>query len=435
MSHPCAIAKCNRASRAPCDCCQQDICLQHLNEHNASLVFRLHPLTDEINAVGNRLDKLNIQEALDDSRRKLEQWRDDCHQKIDGFFAQKYQELDGLIEMKVGKQREEIKQIQSKMVERIQEQETTRQEIDLLTSNIRRLEENMTNIEQICFQINTRSLVIDDSFIHIQEMNEHEIDLSTLSSVYKTINRSNESYTSLTSNERYLLMHQAPNLCLVDREMNIVKQVEWSYYAICDMCWLPMLARFIIIEKENVFLVDQNTMSIDIARMIETRKWRSCTFSNSFLFLSTWELGSSIAKFSLLPSIKLVREWKSPHTCAKNEIIHDIVCNNDVLALMVMNGLDKNMWIELKSSETLDRIWLFRLNIVRNEGIQFRCCLLTGDEWLVADYNTNRLLYISKDGKLKKTIEYSPTPYRATLFGPKLLVVSTKNGGINFHKL
>ena len=34
---------------------------------------------------------------------------------------------------------------------------------------------------------------------------------------------------SLTSNDRFLLMHQKPNLCLVDREMNIVKEVLWTH--------------------------------------------------------------------------------------------------------------------------------------------------------------------------------------------------------------
>ena len=41
----------------------------------------------------------------------------------------------------------------------------------MLTSNIHDLEEEMNKIEHTCFDINTRSLVIDDSFVDIKELN------------------------------------------------------------------------------------------------------------------------------------------------------------------------------------------------------------------------------------------------------------------------
>ena len=108
MSQPCAVTKCNRTSRGLCDCCTQHLCLQHLSEHNASLISQLNPLTDEINALGDRLKTLNIQKLVGDCRQKLEEWRMDCHQKIDRLFEQKCQELDRLIDEKVKKQQEEI---------------------------------------------------------------------------------------------------------------------------------------------------------------------------------------------------------------------------------------------------------------------------------------------------------------------------------------
>ncbi len=55
MSQPCATPKCERNSCAPCDCCKENLCLQHLYKHNALLVSQLNPLTDDINGLSDRI--------------------------------------------------------------------------------------------------------------------------------------------------------------------------------------------------------------------------------------------------------------------------------------------------------------------------------------------------------------------------------------------
>jgi hypothetical protein len=433
MSQSCAVNKCNRTSRGLCDCCTQHLCLQHLSEHNASLVSQLNPLTDEINALGDRLKSLNIQKVVGNGRQKLEEWRMDCHQKIDFLFEQKCQELDRLIDEKVKKQQEEIVQIKSKVAELIREQETTRQDIDLLTSTIHHLKEQMDKVEHTYFRISTRPLVIDDKLICIKETTKHELDLSALPPFYKIIERSVGSRMAINSNERFLLMHQTPNLCLVDREMNVAKVVLWTHDDIHDICWSVALNRFIVLGGKIVFLVDENTMSIDNVQAIQEQNWLSCTCSDTFLFLLTNGSASSIVKFRLLPSIELVKEWKSPDTCACSETIHGILYNDGTLSVIIKNISEKSLRIELRSAETLDCIWSLQFDTVCNQKIVFRCCLLTSDEWLVTDYETKRLLHITKDGKLKATIKYDDNPYRVNLFA-NMLVVSRK-GGVNFHKL
>ena len=102
----CAIVNCKRVSRALCHCCQQNLCIIHLNEHNDLLNSQLNPLTDEINTLGERLKTLNIQDIVGDCRQKLEQWRQDCHKKIDQFFEEKLQEIDLLVAKKLDGQRE-----------------------------------------------------------------------------------------------------------------------------------------------------------------------------------------------------------------------------------------------------------------------------------------------------------------------------------------
>jgi hypothetical protein len=432
MSQTCAVTKCNRTSRGLCDCCQQHLCIQHLSEHNVLLISELNPLTDEINALGDRFKSLNIEKPVDSCRRKLEQWRDDCHQRIDRLFQQKSKEFDQLIDKKVKKQQEELVRIQSKVTELIREQETTRQDIDWLTSTIHYLKWQMDKIENTSFNIDIHPLVIDDSFIDFKELDE--FDISSLSPVCKTINRLEGSSKPFVSNDRFLLIHQVPNLCLVGSEMNVIKQTLWSHGQIKDMCWSSILNRFIVTGNEMVFLVDENTLMIDNVQTIQKRKWLSCTCSETSLFLSTNELASSIMKFTLLPNVELIKEWKSPHTCAKNEYINDIRHDNEKIALMIENVDLDSLFIELKYVETLARIWSLELNDTGSEKVAFRCCLLPGNEWLVVQHETGNLLQITKDGKLKKVIKYKLNPYRAALMGKNKLIILTKNS-INLHKL
>jgi len=137
----------------------------------------------------------------------------------------------------------------------------------------------------------------------------------------------------------------------------------------------------------------------------------------------------------LLPSIECIKEWKSPHTCTWDEIINDIVYGNETLLLIIKNKfVDEFIRMELQSDETLDRISLLRLNIICNGNVAFGCCSLTCSEWLIVDYEKKRLFQITKDEKMKRTIEYESKPAHATLFGPNLLVVS-RTSGVNFHEL
>ncbi|CAF1272927.1 unnamed protein product, partial [Adineta steineri] len=327
MSQPCAISTCKRVSRALCYGCNQNFCREHMVEHDLSLNSQLNPLSDEINALGERLKSINLENAIGISHKKLEQWRYDCHKTIDTFFEQKCLELDRCIAKRMEKQRAEISRMRTKMSELINEQEATHKDIDSLTVTVRDLEREIEKIEQTSFQVEIKSLVLDDSLIHIENTDINRFDLTSLPPVYKTINYPRENWAPLACNNRYLLIHQEPNLCLVDQELNIVKQNSWIYGTIYDICWSSTLNRFIVINGSDVFLVDETNMSIENVQTLQKRKWLSCTTSDTSLFLSTKVWGSSIIEFSLLPTIELVKQWQSPDTCARDEVINGIVYN------------------------------------------------------------------------------------------------------------
>ncbi len=434
MSQLCATPKCERNWRALCDCCQQNLCLQHLNEHNALLVSQLNPFTDQVNALGDRLNTISLHGTARDCREKLEEWHLDCHQKIDYFFKKKCQELDRLVAVKTGGERKKIQHIKNKLVKLTRDQEATQQDIDILTSTIGGLQNEMNKMEQAHFRIDTRPLIIDDTSVQINEIYEHDFDPSALSSVYKTVIPPKGSWQALASNDRYLLMHQQPHLCFLDTELTIVRQFLWPYKGIDDMCWSSTLDRFIVISQDNIFLMNESTMYIECVQTIKSQSWAFCTCFNDQLFLSTSTWGSSIVKISLLPSIAVINEWKSPTTCTTNEFIDDIVYHNETLGLVIRNKIEKSVRMELRSCQSLDRLWSCLLDVVYNKDIPFHCCSLDCNEWLVTDISAGRLLHITTDGKMKQTIIYKSIPYRITLFGPKMLVIVTKKG-INFHKI
>ncbi|CAF3318505.1 unnamed protein product [Rotaria socialis] len=427
MSQSCPIEKCTRKSRGLCDCCEKNLCLQHLNEHNTLLLSKLNPLVDEVNELEDRLKTLNMETLICASREKLERWRKDCYEKIDSFFEKKSQMLNEIIQQEVDQQRQELNQIHIKINELMNAQETTRQEIDLFTSTIRQLKTNMEYIEKTYCKIDTRPLLIEDTFVLIKKMAKHELDLSTLSPAYKTINRPEKSFISLAANDQHLLIHQDPNLCFYDLEMNLVKQTLWSHGEFWEMCWSKAIQKFIILGVNSIFLLDEDTMSIDNVYTIEGRTWLSCTCSDRVFYASTHESGASIMEFTLSPSIEFIKEWKHPITCTKDEIIYDMAHKNENLAVLVGNRSDQSLRIELRYVETLDCIWTLDLRIKRVQNLVFRFSPLTCNEWLVVDYQNGKLIQISRDGKLKISIQYHTVPRRAILFDMNKLLVSAEN--------
>ena len=318
--------------------------------------------------------------------------------------------------------------------ELIREQEATHKDIDSLTITVRDLEREINQIEQTSCQVEIKSLILDENYIQIESSDTNRFDLSALSPAYKTINYPRDNWTPLTCNNQYLLIHQEPHLCLVDQDLNIIKQNSWIYGTIYDMCWSATLNRFIVINGSDVFLIDETHMSIENVQTLQKRKWLSCTTSETSLFLSTKVWGSSIMEFSLVPTIELIKQWQSPDTCTREEVINGMVYNNGSLVMMIKNPTEKSIHIEMRSSTTLDRLWSVRLNLAFSQNIRTRCCLLPSDQWLVVDRNTSRIFHISNDGKMKASSAYNPSPFCAILFDQDILAISTARG-VNMHKL
>ncbi|UJR09269.1 hypothetical protein I4U23_013514 [Adineta vaga] len=426
MSQPCTIQKCERTSRAVCDCCNQNLCLQHLHEHNELLVTQLNPFIDTLNSLGERLNIYDFHGKVRDGHQALEQWRTECHQTIDFFFEQKQKELQHLVTMKIEKQQEKILDIRTKLSKFTREQEVTQRDLNNLSATINRLERDISKIEQVTLSIHSSPLEIDDTIVQIRETNVQPFDASIFSSIRRTVTYPRGSWYSLTSNDQFLLLHQVPNLCLLDTTLSKVKEIIWLHGTLYDMCWSSTLDRFLLLTNDNLFLVGENLLSIDLVQTLPKQKWFSCTCSHEYLYLSTEEWGSSIVQIGLSSPMMIIKEWKSPETCAADEFIESIVYNNGTLVLSIRNRTKKTIRVDLRSTKTFHQIWSFVLHTNYDKTTALRCCSIESNEWLIPDLHGNHLLHVSADGKLIQRITYQPTPYRINQFTSDILAIATE---------
>ncbi|CAF2117301.1 unnamed protein product [Rotaria magnacalcarata] len=174
-------------------------------------------------------------------------------------------------------------------------------------------------------------------------------------------------------------------------------------------------------------------MSINRIETNKKAKWASCTCSDTSIFLSTRVHGSSILEFSLSATPNLIREWKCPDSCALTEDITSVKYYNEKLLLLIRNYTNKTVRMNLKSAITFDCIWSFQLDIIYTQEKVIRCCSLMNDEWLIADFENQRLIQIAKDGQNKSMLAYNEIPWFAHLFGPNILAVSIRKFELNFH--
>jgi hypothetical protein len=392
----------------------------------------LDQIADRINSLNDRLTTSNIELMMSESREKLDKWRLDCYHVIDRFYEKKNRELDRHVAEIVDKQRKEINRIRSNIAGLIHKQDILHKDIDYITTIATQLEQEIDEIKEKYLHLNINSLEINENLIQIQATIDQS-NPSIISPPYRTINYIDDCSKILCANERYLLTHQNSSLCLLDKELNIVKEKSWTNGWIMDICWSSTLARFLVLTRNYLYLIDESTMSIVRLQKLPKLSWWSCTCSDSCLYITTKDWGSNIYQFGLWPSIELVKRWQPPQTCKQDETINNIIYNNEKIALMIYNRLTNSKSIELRKSTTFDRLWSLNLDI-DYDSRAIRCCLLSHDEWLVVDWNTSNLFHISNDGKLKLRCDYNPSPSCATMFATNMLVISTADG-INLHKL
>ncbi len=428
----CAIIACGRPANVLCHCCKENLCRNHYNEHDY-LNSKLNLLADEIDTFDRQLLGVDLKKYIKNSNDRLQQWRNDGYKAIDLFCEQKYREIEQNLMKIINQKRENIEEIRTNMLELVQKRKMTLELIETLTTSLRSIEGDLIDIDQKHLSIHTSPLLIDKNLIQIEELTREEFDLASLSTIYKTIDYSRQGLYPVASNNQYVLIYREPNLCLIDRNIKITKQTSWTHGQIFDMCWSSALSKFFLITVNQIYIFDVDTISIERVETTQKLRWLSCTCSDTSLFLSTNEIGSSICEFNLLNSLQAAKRWETPDTCAIDERVHDMIYNKGTLILIIENSAIGKVRAELRSAARFDRLWSLQLDI-DYKGKMVSCCLLNYDQWLVVDSNTSRLFQITMDGKVKSSCYYNPTPYSACLFGFDLLAISTLNN-VCVHKV
>ncbi|CAF1153120.1 unnamed protein product [Rotaria sordida] len=438
MSQLCAIPTCKYKSSTLCSCCNKNICIEHVKEHNDLRKSELKSLNDETITLNDQFKTFDIDKLIKDSCEILDKWKDDCHKIINCYYEQKFQELERFLTQKIDQYRKEIDQIQSTIIDSIDNEKFTEKNLQSLKLTIYDIKQEINKMKEKGIQINIRPFILDNHTISIKDSkpNAFNINTSILSSPYHTIECIDGWQSELASNDQSILISLSNNLCLFDRDLNLIKKSLWTYECIYDMCWSSTLSNFIVITNKNkVYRIHETTLSIERIYGIEDKDWLSCTCSDTYLYLTTREIGSNIFQFKLLPLIRPVKQWQPPYSCKPHESIHAIQYNNRTLALIIRKSFGGVINIELRSSTTLNRIWTLPLDI-RSSGVWSRinCSSLQYDEWLLAHTSTSRFFHISKDGNLNIIHEYHPKFNNALMFGSNILVIHLGKK-VHFHKL
>ncbi|CAF0905197.1 unnamed protein product [Adineta ricciae] len=436
MPQACVSDGCKYTSRVLCHCCNQNLCLEHLKQHNEANNAQLNPLADEINTLSADLISLNCDKLTQKSREKLDQWRENCFAKINEFYEKKCEELTRHCHKQIDVLQHDLEQIRSKICKSIDDQEITKEDLEILQINLADLKYKLFQFQQKPLQITTRHLILNEKLISFDEVKIYELNLTKLPDPYRTIPCTEQSWPAMATNDRFLLVDQYPNIILLNHDLKIIKQISWPHAFIRSICWSSTANKFVIINKEKeVFFLDENCLSIERIQTIEEQYWWSCVCSDTSLFLTNTTMGTSIYQFNLLSSCQLTQRWKPPYSCKQHEYIDDISYQNGTLALVIKVSSNNTVHLDLRSSQTLERLWSTQLNIKKSWFQQtIRCCSLKYGEWLVVEGNTSHLFHILKNGKMKITEEYKPSPMNALLFGSNIFIVRTKDNVI-FHRL
>ena len=374
---------------------------------SSRLLKAIHQLTDCL----NKIEPFGLQQ--------LEEWRVEAHLLVDQFCETK---RDNLFEFRRDVQHRELEHLQHKVERLITDHHLTGHKIEAIEHEISMAQVKLNEFEHL--RITTRPLIIDHRLIF-------QRTLFPLAHAHRTLQIKSGNECPIGSNEQHLLIdREEKHLTLLDHHLNIVREIPFTHNGIHGICWSTTLRRFIIILFKEIFKFNEDTMAAEPCPIVNDIDWWRGTCSDSTLFLSTVEWGSSIHEFDLRSSFQPIRQWHSPMTCAKDEIICDLKYANDHLAIPISNRTHDTSRIELRSVTTLVCIWSIPIH-----G-RCRCCSINGDQWLVMDHDDCQFFHISADGRLLKKDKYEHHQQVEDLipWGENQLVVLTKKS-INLHEL
>jgi len=440
-SQTCAICGPKRTSRALCNCCQQYLCRDHLQEHDDLLNAQVEPLVDNVNQICDRLQQIDINYLLQPIRIELDQWKQSAFQTIERIYEEKSNEINHLLTKQLENLRKQTEQIQKTLSELIRQKDATNEQIEFLITKIQNIEKEINDFENKSIDLNIYPLVLNDNYIHFNTEQENDDNNQLiLTPVIQTIPSSLNNSDCVASNDTYILLHRYPTLCLYDHNLNLIKQTyPYSDLSIIDMSWLSTLNHFVILTDDNVFILNETNMILEKSNIPRRTNghWHNITSSSKNLYLTAFKWGTFIYQYNIHAStFEFNQKWQTPLTCTKDESIDHFIHNNkNELAMIIQNRMNNDKYFQLKNDQTFEIIWSFQLNQDQMTIQRNRFCLIDKNQWLIINSNQSKLSIFSRNGLFKQIINYDfNQPLRAIQIKPNFLLVTT-NHSINLHQL
>ena len=417
-SKVCSIDTCKIPAQALCYCCQQALCSGHLKQHVDILNLELPSLAHELNALFEQFNNDSLVKTSFIT--ELDKWHEETQRAIDGFYERKKQEYYECLEKQRTKQKMKFDQLRHEIDKLIQDQGATRENTCAIQNSLQSLQQQMDQTDSLSFTFSP--LVINDQLITIDNHMIRSNDLLTLPSISQTINEK-INFDCLAANDNYLSVLLKDHFCLLDRHLTVQQRIPWTHDHLWSTIWSKTLEQFLLITAEDIYAFDEKTMTIGQVPLIHNNKmtsWWCGTCSNDALFLSTMGRGVPVYEYLLRPTIKLVKEYQSPISCAQNEEIDDLSSNDHTLAIIIRSH-ETDSRVDLCSIKTLERLRSVSLG-VSLEFRRIRSCSLFNNHWLIINPNDG-LYQISTDGKFHKKENYNPIPRCAVLFANHFLAI------------
>lgn len=167
LSGKCSIDECGHKLRSICKCCKEELCYQHLWQHNELLMSQLNLLKEDIHQINHKLQSISIQQSIFSVREQLKQWRIDCYTAIDTLCEKRCREFNEFLNLNVLKQRGNITNLQQRIEEFIQSEDGNQHDINFIKSNLHNLNGIMDKLKKSDFPITLRPLTVDEDLIQI----------------------------------------------------------------------------------------------------------------------------------------------------------------------------------------------------------------------------------------------------------------------------
>jgi len=213
---------------------------------------------------------------------------------------------------------------------------------------------------------------------------------------YRTIKITDKTSVSIACNERYLLIKQSPYLCLLNKDLVIIKQIPWPYDHV-NLCWSSTLNRFILITAKHIFLFDDTSSTFEqcsTIELIDDKEWSCGTCSETSFYLSANDMSKSIYEYTLRPTMTFVKQWNLSNINSNAEGPLTFTYSNGKLAFIISNVHSFQRRFDVYLSTTFEYLWSIRLNAIAH------CCSINNQQWLIMELLNPRLLYISSDGQI-----------------------------------